>query len=118
MTKKILLAEDDDTMVSLLRTLLGLEGYQIATVLDKTGNILENIRKEKPDVILMDVYLGSFNGVKIVKEIRKQDDLKDIFIIMTSGMSMQETCLAAGGDAFLHKPYMPDELLRLLRSRN
>lgn len=111
---KVLLAEDDYTMVSLLTTLLELDGYQVVTVLDKAGNILENIRKEMPEVILMDVYLGDLNGMAIVKELRQQDDLKRIRIIMASGMDMRETCLAAGADEFLLKPYMPGDLLSLL----
>ena len=44
--KKVLLADDDFTMVALLKTLLGMEGYQVATLLDKTGDILENIRRK------------------------------------------------------------------------
>jgi CheY-like chemotaxis protein len=115
---KILLAEDDYTMVSLLTTLLGLEGYQVVTALDKVGNIIENIRKEMPDMILMDVYLGDLNGLAIIKELRQQDDLKDIRVIMASGMNMREACLDAGANEFLLKPYMPDDLLRLLRPQN
>ncbi len=111
---KVLLAEDDYTMVSLLTTLLGLEGYQVVTVLDKVGDILENIRIEMPDVILMDVHLGDLNGLDIVKALRQQDDLKHIMIIMASGMNMREACLDAGANEFLLKPYMPDDLLRLL----
>ena len=56
--KKILLADDDFTMVALLKTLLGMEGYQVATLLDKSGDILENIRREKPDVLLIDIFPG------------------------------------------------------------
>jgi DNA-binding response OmpR family regulator len=115
---KVLLAEDDYTMVSLLTTLLGLEGFQVVTVLDKTGDILENIRKEMPDVILMDVHLGDLNGLPIVKELRQQEDLKNIRIIMASGMNVRDDCLAAGANDFLLKPYMPDDLLRLIRAQN
>ena len=115
---KVLLAEDDDTMVSLLTILLGLEGYQVVSVLDKVGNIYENIRDEKPDVILMDVHLGDLNGLSIVKELRQQEDLKNIRVIMASGLNMRDACLAAGADEFLLKPYMPDDLLHLIRLKN
>jgi CheY-like chemotaxis protein len=115
---KVLLAEDDDTMVSLLTILLGLEGYQVVSVLDKVGNIYENIRDEKPDVILMDVHLGDLNGLSIVKELRQQEDLKNIRVIMASGLNMRDACLAAGADEFLLKPYMPDDLLNLIRLKN
>jgi CheY-like chemotaxis protein len=113
---KILLADDDYTMVALLKTLLGMEGYQVATLMDKTGDILDNIRKEKPDVLLMDIFLGDRNGMDVVQQIRKTADMKDLKIVMVSGIDKGEECLAAGANAFLLKPYMPEELLEILRS--
>jgi CheY-like chemotaxis protein len=113
---KILLADDDFTMVALLKPLLGMEGYQVATLLDKTGSILENIRREKPDVLLIDIYLGDSNGMQVVQQIRKAPEFKDLKIVMVSGIDKTEECLAAGANAFLLKPYMPEELFTLLRS--
>jgi CheY-like chemotaxis protein len=113
---KVLLADDDFTMVALLKTLLGMEGYQVATLLDKKGNILENIRNEKPDVLLLDIFLGHYNGLNVLRQIRKAPDMKDLKIIMVSGIDKTEECLAAGANAFLLKPYMPDDLFDLLRS--
>jgi len=68
--QKILLADDDDTMLMLLKTLLGLEGYQVATLMDKAGDIMDNIRQANPDVLLIDIYLGDQNGLDIVRQIR------------------------------------------------
>jgi CheY-like chemotaxis protein len=112
---KVLLADDDFTMVALLKTLLGLEGYEVATVLDKTGDILSNIRSERPDVLLIDIFLGDQNGMDIVRRIREMPDMKDLKIIMVSGIERSRECLAAGADAFLLKPYMSEELFKLLR---
>ena len=114
--KKVLLADDDFTMVALLKTLLGMEGYQVATLLDKKGNIMENIRREKPDVLLIDIFLGNRNGMDVVRQIRETPDLKDLKIVMVSGIDKTEECLAAGANAFLLKPYMPEELFEILRS--
>jgi len=113
--KKVLLADDDYTMVSLLKTLLTMEGYQVATLLDKPGDILENIRVIKPDILLLDVYLGDRNGLDLVHQIRQTPDLKNIRIVMVSGIDKTEECLAAGADKFLLKPYMPNELFDILR---
>ena len=74
--QKVLLADDDDTMVALLKTLLGLEGYQVATLMDKSGDILENIRLAKPDVLLIDIFLGDQNGLEIVRQIRNMPEFK------------------------------------------
>ena len=114
--EKVLLADDDFTMVALLKTLLGMEGYKVATLLDKKGNILENIRKAKPDVLLIDILLGDCNGLDVVRQIRETPDMKDLKIIMVSGIDKTEECLAVGANAFLLKPYMPDDLFDLLRS--
>jgi CheY-like chemotaxis protein len=113
---KVLLADDDYTMVALLKTLLGMEGYQVATLLDKPGDILENIRAAKADILLIDIFLGDRNGVDIVRQIRQTPDLNNIRIIMASGIDKTEECLAAGANEFLLKPYMPNELFEKLRS--
>jgi len=114
--QKILLADDDFTMVALLKTLLGMEGYQVATLMDKTGDILENIRLAKPDVLLIDIFLGDRNGLDIVRQIRQIPEFNRIRIIMASGIDKTDECLAAGADVFLLKPYMPNELFDILRS--
>jgi DNA-binding response OmpR family regulator len=113
---KVLLADDDLTMVSLLTTLLGMEGYQVGTLLGKTGDVLATIRKEKPDALLIDVYLGNLNGLDLVREIRATKDLKALKIIMASGVDKKDECLQAGANAFLLKPYMPEELFKYLRA--
>jgi DNA-binding response OmpR family regulator len=112
---KVLLADDDYTMVALLKTLLKMEGYQVATLMDKPGDLLENIRLEKPDVLLIDIYLGRRNGLDIVREVRQMQDLEGLRIIMASGIDKTRECLEAGADFFLLKPYMPNELFDILR---
>lgn len=103
-------------MVALLKTLLEMEGYQVATLLDKKGEILDNIRDEKPDILLIDIFLGDSNGLTVVRQIRERTDMKALKIIMVSGINKAEDCIAAGANAFLLKPYMPDDLFKLLRS--
>ena len=100
----------------LLKTLLGLEGYQVATLMDKAGDIMDNIRQANPDVLLIDIYLGDQNGLDIVRQIRTSPDLDHLKIIMASGVDKTEECLAAGANVFLLKPYMPNELFAILRA--
>ncbi len=112
---KVLLADDDFTMVSLLKTLLDMEGYQVETLLDKPGDMIENIRNEKPDILLIDIFLGDCNGLDLVRRIRETPDMQNLKIIMVSGVDKNEECIAAGANAFLLKPYMPDDLFGLLQ---
>jgi CheY-like chemotaxis protein len=111
---KVLLAEDDITMVSLLRTLLKMEGFEVSA-LNVDANILAEVQRQKPDVLFLDVHFGKQSGVDIIESIRKNKDLSTLRVVMTSGMSMQEECMRAGANAFLLKPFSPDDLIRLLK---
>ena len=111
---KILLAEDDHTMVSLLTTLLRMEGYDIK-VLDVHSDVVGAVLQENPDNLLMDVHLGGQRGMDIVEAIPKDPANEDVNIVMTSGLDVKEECLGRGADYFILKPFMPDELLKVLK---
>lgn len=113
---KVLVAEDDYTMVTLLKTLLGMEGFEVITTLDRKDGFLDIIRQEKPDVILLDVHLGDQNGLDLVREVRADPQLSGVRIIMCSGINLEAECRANGADDFLLKPYVVDELLRKVRT--
>lgn len=111
---KVLLAEDDPTMMSLLQTLLKMEGYEVK-VLNVDSDVPALVHQERPDVLLMDVHLGQQSGMEILEAIRKNDGLSNVRIVMTSGLNMRDECLHHGANAFLLKPFMPDDLLKLLK---
>jgi DNA-binding response OmpR family regulator len=111
---RVLLAEDDITMVSLLTTLLKLEGFEVFAA-DAEMDIPELVQREAPDVLLLDVHLGRQNGMDILKALRKSKNTRGVHVIMSSGMNLREDCLQHGASAFLLKPYMPDELIATLK---
>ncbi|MBL8100083.1 MAG: response regulator [Anaerolineales bacterium] len=114
LNKKILLAEDDVTMVSLLKTLLKMEGFEVVAV-HADADVVEEVKKEKPVVLLLDFHLGAQNGLDVLDEIRNQDETRDVRVIMSSGASVKEECMNRGANGFLLKPYMPDDLISLLK---
>jgi DNA-binding response OmpR family regulator len=117
---KVLLIEDDATMLSLLGTLLEMEGFEVVKI-EKFDSVLSDIRAVTPDVILMDVNLLDVNGLEILSEMRKDESLNDISVIMSSGMDFKSESLDKGANDFIQKPYMPDELIdkvKLLSSNN
>lgn len=111
---KVLLAEDDPTMLSLLQTLLKMEGYEVLA-LTADSDVPAVVQHEKPDVLLMDVHLGQQSGMQILEAIRRDRGLSNVRIVMTSGLNVKDECLHYGANAFLLKPFMPDDLLRLLK---
>lgn len=111
---KLLLAEDDPTMVSLLSTLLKMEGFEVVA-LDANADVPAAVRKEKPDFMLMDVHIGKQNGLELLRTIRKDSENASVRIVMASGYNVKDECLESGANHFLLKPFMPDDLLRLLK---
>jgi CheY-like chemotaxis protein len=111
---RIMLAEDDLTMVTLLKTLLGMEGYEvIALSIDE--DVLESVRNGLPDLLLMDVHLPNANGLDVLSQLRRDPVTKNLKIVMTSGLNLDVECKKSGADDFLLKPYMPDDLLQILK---
>ena len=81
--KKILIIEDEEVLSNLLQKKLNQEGYQV----DITGNGqkgLEKIRKDKPDLILLDIVMPKMGGFEVMEELNKDKELKDIPIIVIS----------------------------------
>ena len=117
MTQKILLIEDDHTMLALLSTLLRFEGYEITQLDrdDEISEVLTLIRQEEPALVLLDVHLRHINGLDLLNQMRAENDLAGLRVIMSSGMDLSEQCKQAGANAFILKPYMPDELIRRIR---
>ena len=113
--ERIFLAEDDLTMVKLLETLLKLEGFEVVSLDLATGDLISSLRDDIPQALVLDVNLPNQNGMDLIREMRKDDLFKDTRVVMASGMSLKYECLASGADDFLQKPYMPDELITILR---
>jgi CheY-like chemotaxis protein len=114
----IMLAEDDQTMLALLRTLLEIEGFQVKTFGGKTQDELINLlTTEKPDIMLMDVNLYKINGVEALRTLRQMSTLKDLRVIMTSGSDVKDLCVKEGANAFLMKPFMPDTLIKTINGQ-
>jgi CheY-like chemotaxis protein len=101
-------------MVSLLTTLLKMEGFEVMA-LDVSADIPAAVEREKPDAIFMDVHLGERSGMDVLEAIRKNQDTDSVRVVMTSGLNMEEECMRLGANAFLQKPFMPDDLISVLK---
>ena len=108
-----MLAEDDLTMVSLLKTLLKMDGFDVIA-LDADDDVPAALEREHPDVLLLDVHLSNQNGLEILDTIRKSDRTNGAKIVMISGSNVKDECMKHGADGFLLKPFMPDDLIKLL----
>ncbi len=116
---KVMLIDDDFIVLDLLKTLLEMEGYDVIAY-SWDEDFVKSVQKNQPDVVLMDVYLrtspgGEMEGLKILAQIRDIPDLVETKVIMSSGIDLHIESKQAGADGFLHKPYMPEELIDLVK---
>jgi CheY-like chemotaxis protein len=110
---KILIIDDDKTMVYLLTTLWEMDGFEVVGVKDWNA-ILKTVSIEKPDIIFMDYFLPNTDGLDILSKIRAEPDLAGTPVVMSSGMDVSDKCLAGGANAFLLKPFEPEKLIETL----
>ncbi|MGQ9832512.1 MAG: response regulator [Candidatus Villigracilaceae bacterium] len=113
---KIFLVEDDAMMLSLLTTLLSMEGFDVSALQPGEIDVLGGIRRERPDIVLLDVKLAQQNGLDVMRAIRRDPELTNLRVIMTSGLNIAQECLASGANDFLLKPYMPDDLITMIKN--
>ncbi len=119
---KVMLIDDDESMLSLLDTLLALEGYEVSKLGDDPSledqEIQQAIRRERPDLLMMDVHLNQVNGLDgfdLLHLLRQDPDLTEMNILISSGIDFSEKCEREGADGFVLKPFMPEELLIKIR---
>ena len=113
MAKRIMVVEDEPILVELLQELLAFEGYEVLLP-QSPDTLVADLRNEHPQAVLMDVNLDGVSGLDLLDQIRADDDLKDIFVVLSSGLDYERESKDRGADVFLMKPYMPDDLVKLL----
>jgi DNA-binding response OmpR family regulator len=113
---KILIVDDDRNTSTLLRTLFEIEGF-VGVLCPKPEDVLNTMRHEKPDVVLMDVHLAEVDSLHILREMRGDSELQAVPVVMTSGLDLREKCEASGANGFMQKPFKPTELVALVKQQ-
>jgi DNA-binding response OmpR family regulator len=114
MPKKVMIVEDDKTMSSLLKTLLELDGF-VVVVATYGEQVVPTALAEQPDAVLMDVHIAGANGMELLRQIREHPQLTALPVIMSSGMDVEMESRSAGANAFILKPYPPEQLSSTLK---
>ena len=118
MGKKILVADDEPSIVAALEFLLQRNGYQVQ-VARNGEEALKLVESAPPDVVLLDVMMPVLSGYEVCKRIRERPELSHIKIIMLSAKGRDAEVnkgLAMGADLYVTKPFSTRELLDKIKS--
>jgi len=114
MAKKILIIEDEEVLISVLKKKLIREGYDISVAKNGVEG-LAKMKKDRPDLILLDIIMPEKGGFEVMEEMVKDEELKDIpvIIISNSGQPVEiEKAKKLGADDWLIKTeFDPQEVL-------
>ena len=113
--KKILIIEDDEAIRNELKTFLCRYNYD-TLVVEKFENIIEEIKKENADLILLDINLPIFDGFYICREIRKNSNVPIIIVTSRDSDIDELMSMNLGADDFITKPYNTQILLARINS--
>lgn len=115
----ILLAEDNQANIVTICEYLEFGGYQVEIANDGLEAI-QQAKKYQPDLILMDIQMPTMNGFEAMRELRKDANFTETPIIALTALAMpgdEKKCLEAGANAYITKPVMLKELLKIIKSR-
>ncbi|MGH7950322.1 MAG: PAS domain S-box protein [Limisphaerales bacterium] len=116
--RSILVVDDDIAVRQIFSAILRTEGYQVWE--GATGRQgLELAREKRPDLVLLDVRLPDLNGMEVCRQIKSDENLRDIFVILCSGAATSSADkvigLGTGADEYIAKPVNTNELLARVR---
>jgi DNA-binding response OmpR family regulator len=115
MTKKILVVEDDKTLLDLLKYNLEKEGHEVATAMDG-GEAIDKARASPPDAIVLDIMLPVLNGLEVCRILRKEMSVPIIMLTARDDEIDKISGLDAGADDYMTKPFSMRELMARVRA--
>lgn len=105
--KRILIVEDEESLLKLESILLSTKGYHVTAVLDGRA-ALEEVEKNPPDLVLLDIMLPLVDGFEVCRRIKTNPDTRDIPVVMLTAKKSKEDMergVAVCADAYITKPF-------------
>jgi two-component system alkaline phosphatase synthesis response regulator PhoP len=112
---KILVIDDEPSIVNLVQAYLKPEGYQIYTAADGNAG-LKSARAFKPDIIVLDVMLPGMDGLELLSRLRRESQAYVIMLTARTEETDKIVGLSMGADDYMTKPFSPRELVARIKA--
>jgi DNA-binding response OmpR family regulator len=113
MSKRILIVDDEPSIVISLEFLMRREGFEVSVARDGEEG-LAAIRAQRPDLVVLDVMMPRLNGFEVCEAVRADPALAEVRILMLTAKAREAEVnkgLALGADAYIPKPFSTRELV-------
>ncbi len=109
--KKILIVDDDQSILEITKIILKDEGYDVVTLVG-CPDIVGKVKRESPDLVLLDLWMPDISGEEMTYALRDNRSTKKIpILIFSASKDTKETAAKLGVDGYLLKPFDMDQLL-------
>ena len=115
MTKKILIIDDEQSMLFLSKAILASAGYEVITESDST-KAYSTITEQKPDLVLMDIVMPEINGIELAKKVKEDKTLKNIHLFAMTGMPILNEKNHVYFEKIILKPFQMENLLKDIKA--
>lgn len=118
MSKKVVLIEDEPDIAEVIEYNLSREGYKVFLAYNGLEG-LETVKRERPDVVLLDLMLPELDGIEICRRIRENPMTRSLPIIMVTAKGEESDVvlgLELGADDYVTKPFSPRELVARIKA--
>ncbi len=112
---KILVVDDEPSILKLVTSFLEKEGYQVFTAADGPSG-LKAARAYKPDLIVLDIMLPGMDGIELLSNLRRQSDVYVIMLTAKTEETDKIVGLSVGADDYVTKPFSPRELVARVKA--
>jgi two-component system, OmpR family, response regulator MtrA len=116
MTSRILVVDDDTALAEMIGIVLRTEGFETVFCADG-AEAVEAWRRERPDLILLDLMLPGMDGIEICTRIRAESGVPIIMLTARTDTADVVKGLESGADDYIVKPFNPKELVARIRTR-
>lgn len=115
MRRKVLVVDDDRKTVALVRMYLEQDGFHVLCAYDGTTS-LELARRERPEVIVLDMMLPGIDGAQVCRTLRAESDVAILMLTARAALEDRIAGLDLGADDYVVKPFSPRELVARVRA--
>jgi two-component system, OmpR family, alkaline phosphatase synthesis response regulator PhoP len=115
MTKKILVIDDEEKIVTVLKAYLEQSGYQVVTAADGKA-ALTVFQREKPDFMILDLTLPGLDGLEVCRAVRRQSNIPILMLTARVEEADKLMGLELGADDYVVKPFSPREVVARVRT--